>query len=1721
MKKFLLLFFCVLSITALTAQNGIVHLNTVSLGMESRFTKNIQTLDGSYAAIHFAGTNPTNSVYKMDANLNVLWRTDFHAYSFEDLVQLEDSSFLLCGSLYESLTMEDIKLVKISKTGAIVWTKSFGGSRQDFGNSIIKLNNGNLLITGTTSSTDGDILNKSTPDFDVLLLEISPSGTIVRQKILGGTGSDAGWSVIKLLNDQGFVIAAASNSNNGIITGNHGDVDMWIFRVDNNYNFIWGKCVGGSAADNVKSLAQIDNNSIIIAGDVLSADGDFPRPDTYSAGAYVKMDLSGNIIWSKMIHSGVSIVYFKKVIASGNGSFVLAGYGTGMNGLPETSYGVDHAAWEGMVYKMNNNGQVTWNRCIGGNGGDYLYDIIKNNAGNYVMCGFRFIGSDFGDYINLPYLNGDSNGSILELNDLNSINGYVYTDSNNNSIKDPGEALFTEGFVIASKPGLALRADLADGKFLFGVDSGNYSTSAYFRSFPPFYDSAQFRMLPKKIQSNFTGTNQRDSFNFRVVSIDYLEEVEISCVLPDSIPTGINFPAKIYFKNNLNKPVDSIKIKIPFAPSFSLVSSSPAPGSFSGDTSIWVRYNFPALGVDSISVLLRSNLPATYAPAIINGIILPLEKDYDTANNRLQKSILITGQNSYINNESINISSNINAGIGRVMPYQVIYHFESLLDTTTAVIKVVKDNHAIFLSSTPAAGSVVADTIFWNIKRTGTETTDTINLLVKISDGPEVHIGDTITNLATLQFITLDTFALKVTDSIRQVIDVICTDPDSTNTSLAAPQGIQWLRSFGGSDEEIATDVTVYDDSSFVVTGITASNDGDISPFPFPGIHSFVTRYNSNGQISWKKTFGGNQTDYLFSTLKSGSSDLISFGDSESNTGDFSSSHGDADVWLMKLDSAGNRLWQKLIGGSGTDRGKKIKQTKDGGYIFLGTTNSHNGDVTGNPFSGPSLEPIWVVKLNAAGNILWQKFFADTVLYDASDIIQSLDGGYIIAGYTPGQAVSIGDEYGTIVKLDNNGNTIFKKKVFISEYYNCFNSIVQNNDSSLVATGYIRRGAITDTACIGAHGDQDILVTKFDKNGNLLFNKYFGGSNDEAASKIIRANDGGYILAGSTNSVNGNVTGLHTASSNIFPETDGWIIKLDTTARLSWQKVIGGNGIESIHGIGQMLDNSIIFSGIASSENNGDIFNYKGGYNDAIIGKIGYANFIRGYVFSDQNGDGIKQSNEAYFSNGFVTSTKGDLVSGSTISEGLFANSADTGTYITKVTAVNPYYSANPASAVSNFNAWLQTDTVNFAMSPIPGIKDLKISLLPLNIARPGFAANYQLKYENVGTTTINNGNVRFIKSNKSNFDSASVLPAVVLNDSISWNFSNLLPQQHHLIDIYLRLLAPPVNNINDTILTTATVYPVSGDTTILNNTATLTQVLTGSFDPNIKTETHAGYLTNEQIRDGEPLNYIVFFQNTGNDTAFRVIVRDTLSNALDWTSFEMISASHAYSLSITDSNKIEWKFDPIILPDSNHNEPASHGFVAFKIKPAAGISAGNIITNKASIYFDYNTAIETDNNITFVSTESYICPGSNTYFISGVSGNHTIQWQVNDGFGYTNLTNNAIFAAITSDTLRLTSPPSSWYGYKFRCLVNGNADSKEFTLKFGSTWKGTVGKAWENAANWNCGAVPDIYTTVFINANSPNYPEINTNTGCRGIRAKNGAYVLVKAGVQLILHGK
>jgi uncharacterized repeat protein (TIGR01451 family) len=202
----------------------------------------------------------------------------------------------------------------------------------------------------------------------------------------------------------------------------------------------------------------------------------------------------------------------------------------------------------------------------------------------------------------------------------------------------------------------------------------------------------------------------------------------------------------------------------------------------------------------------------------------------------------------------------------------------------------------------------------------------------------------------------------------------------------------------------------------------------------------------------------------------------------------------------------------------------------------------------------------------------------------------------------------------------------------------------------------------------------------------------------------------------------------------------------------------------------------------------------------------------------------------------------------------------------------------------------------------------------------------------------------------------------MINGDTISWSFSGM----SYGSAAFSANFTVPVNAVLGTTHTIcATAIVTGGDADPTNNYNCFSRTVMGSFDPNDKSVSPEGVGQQGNITLAEnELTYMIRFQNTGNAEAINITVLDTLSSKLDITSLSVIAASHSYDLDVMDGNVLRFKFDNIMLADSNTNEPASHGWILYKVNQSASNVIGDVINNTAYIYFDFNSPVVTNTTV-------------------------------------------------------------------------------------------------------------------------------------------------------------
>jgi hypothetical protein len=348
---------------------------------------------------------------------------------------------------------------------------------------------------------------------------------------------------------------------------------------------------------------------------------------------------------------------------------------------------------------------------------------------------------------------------------------------------------------------------------------------------------------------------------------------------------------------------------------------------------------------------------------------------------------------------------------------------------------------------------------------------------------------------------------------------------------LGKTGAIQWKWCYGGICSDQAYSVQQTNDGGYIVAGASCSNNGDVSG-NHGGRDYWVVKLGTTGAIQWQKSIGGSSDDFGTSVQQTNDGGYIVAGSSWSNDGDVSGNHGGFDYWIVKLKKNGSIQWQKCVGGSGDDHAYFVRQTKDTGYIVAGYSNSW--DLSGNH----GANDYWIVKFRKNGSIQWQKSLGGSIDDYARSIQQTADGGYIVAGnaYSNDGDVSGNDGGGDywIVKLKKNGSIQWQKCLGGSSLHDYATSVQQTKDSGYIVAGYTFSN---DGDVSGNHGGFDYWIVKLRKNGSIQWQKCFGGTYTDEAHSIQQTSDGGYIVAGGSDSNDGDVSGNHLGN-------DYWIVKL-------------------------------------------------------------------------------------------------------------------------------------------------------------------------------------------------------------------------------------------------------------------------------------------------------------------------------------------------------------------------------------------------------------------------------------------------------------------------------------------------------------------------------------------------------------------------------------------------
>lgn len=432
--------------------------------------------------------------------------------------------------------------------------------------------------------------------------------------------------------------------------------------------------------------------------------------------------------------------------------------------------------------------------------------------------------------------------------------------------------------------------------------------------------------------------------------------------------------------------------------------------------------------------------------------------------------------------------------------------------------------------------------------------------------------------------------------SILSLLLFVSCKNDDDSEFLGFKGNIEWAKTFGGSQHDFARSVIQTQDGNILVFGNTASIDGDIVDKTVEISDYWLLKLDLEGSILWSKTYGGSGEDVGQKVIQTSDGGFAIVGYSKSDDIDASNNEGQHDNWILKLDSNGNILWEKSFGYAGHDHAYSVIETSDGGFFMTGfldiTASEGEGSTVRNNRHG--IGEFWCHKLDANGEIEWRNYFGGTNNDRSYDAVQANDGGYVLTGFSESNDYDISNSYGSydywVIKLNSIGELIWEKSLGGSEI-DQGRSIVKTNDNSYIIAG---NSYSSDGNNNNNYGSSDFLLVKLSDNGEVIWNKNYGGSLFDYATSINKYSNG-YIVSGYSKSSDGDVKGN-------FGENDFWVIKISHEGDLIWQRNFGGSKLDLAFDAIETNEEKIFV--IGETESNDVEVNINKGLKDILVIKI-------------------------------------------------------------------------------------------------------------------------------------------------------------------------------------------------------------------------------------------------------------------------------------------------------------------------------------------------------------------------------------------------------------------------------------------------------------------------------------------------------------------------------------
>ncbi len=381
-----------------------------------------------------------------------------------------------------------------------------------------------------------------------------------------------------------------------------------------------------------------------------------------------------------------------------------------------------------------------------------------------------------------------------------------------------------------------------------------------------------------------------------------------------------------------------------------------------------------------------------------------------------------------------------------------------------------------------------------------------------------------------------------------------------------------WNKNYGGSSYDWIRGSDGTSDGGIIMVGASASTDGNATSNK-GRMDGLIIKVDQSGNVEWSRSIGGSRDDMLNDVHQALDGGYIIIGTTWSYDYDLTgvtTMYGNGDYWVIKLDASGNVEWQKSYGGGNGDQGIDIYPTSDNGYIFTGRSISYNGDVSVNMGS----DDMWVVKVDPLGNIEWEKSIGGSAFDVGFEIIQTQDGNYLMTGQTDSNDGDVSGNSGQtdafLIKF--NQSTTLWSKTFGGSLNDYGRGVYETQNQNIIFNLYANSPEVISSF----YGGTDPVLMEFDPNGNLIQQKNFGGTLGDGFGGIQEVSDG-YIIAGGARSSDIDL-------STNYGRSDAWILKISKDFEVLYSQTYGGTNDDGVSEI-YLGSNSFFAVGTTNSSN--------------------------------------------------------------------------------------------------------------------------------------------------------------------------------------------------------------------------------------------------------------------------------------------------------------------------------------------------------------------------------------------------------------------------------------------------------------------------------------------------------------------------------------------------------